>query len=150
MDEQQRFMQIFQTYREVNQAFYQVMTRVAQRHGLTPLQLIVLRILEEYPGIRLMELSEKLRLGNSTTSGIVDRMFKSGLVTRERTENDRRAMTLKLSDKGAALWEESNATRMALLRPLLSLSEEDQEQLNRVQNEILTILKNISEDDLND
>ncbi|MZQ82950.1 MarR family transcriptional regulator [Paenibacillus sp. 5J-6] len=150
MDDQQRVLQIFHTYREVNQAFYQVLSKVAQRHGLTPLQLIVLRILEEFPGIRLMELSEKLKLGNSTSSGIVDRMVKSGLVTRERTESDRRAMMLRLSDKGAALWEESNATRMKMLRPLLGLSEEDQEQLYRVQNKILMILKNIGEDDLND
>lgn len=93
-----------------------------------------------------MELSEKLRLGNSTTSGIVDRMHKAGLVTRERTERDRRAMTLKLSEKGAGLWEESNATRMLLLQPLFGLSAEDQEQFHRIQSEILSLLKNISKD----
>ncbi|UKS25680.1 MarR family transcriptional regulator [Paenibacillus sp. HWE-109] len=150
MNEQQRVMQIFQAYREVNQAFFQVMAKVAQKHGLTPLQLIVLRILKEFPDIKLMELSEKLNLGNSTTSGIVDRMVKAGIITRERTESDRRAMTLKLSDKGTTLWEESNDTRLMLLRPLLGLSEEDQQQFHRIQTEILTILKTIKGDVLHD
>ncbi|MDD9270592.1 MarR family winged helix-turn-helix transcriptional regulator [Paenibacillus sp. GCM10023248] len=150
MDREQRFLQIFYTYREVNQAFYHVVAKVAQRHGLTPLQLIVLRILEEFPDIRLAELSEKLNLGNSTASGIVDRMTKAGLVIRERAENDRRAMMLRLSEKGLALWEESNMTRTKLLRPLMSLSDEDQEHLLRIQHRMIQILKNISEDDLHD
>ena len=51
--EDQRILQLFQTYREVNQAFFQLMTKAAGKHRLTALQLIVLRVLQEHPGIRL-------------------------------------------------------------------------------------------------
>ncbi|MBP3966010.1 MULTISPECIES: MarR family winged helix-turn-helix transcriptional regulator [Paenibacillus] len=146
MDEQQRILQIFQSYREVNQAFFQVMKKVAQQHRITPIQLIVIRILKEHPEIKLTELAEKLNLGNSTTSGIIDRMVRDDLVCRARTEADRRAMTLTLSDKGNTLWEESNTTRTLLYQPLLQLSEEDQQQFLRIQTEILGILRKVKED----
>ncbi|QHW32032.1 MarR family transcriptional regulator [Paenibacillus rhizovicinus] len=139
--EDQRVVDIFQTYREVNQAFFQLLTRAASKHKLTALQLVVLRVLHEYPEIRVSELAEKLNLGNSTTSGIVDRMVKAGIVERERTVADRRAMTLTLTDRGMELWRETDATRMNMMRPLLSMSEHDHRELNRLQHEVLRILK---------
>ncbi|WP_308637211.1 MarR family winged helix-turn-helix transcriptional regulator [Paenibacillus silvisoli] len=147
MSEEQRILQIFQSYREVNQEFFRVMKKVAQKHNLTPLQLIVLRILNRHPAIRLSELAEKVSLGNSTTSGIVDRMVKADLVSRERTEADRRAMTLTLTEKGKRLWEASDSTRIMMFQPLLGLPEEDQEQFLRIQNEILHILRQVREDE---
>ncbi|RAP73440.1 MarR family winged helix-turn-helix transcriptional regulator [Paenibacillus montanisoli] len=147
MNGEQRILQIFQSYREVNQAFFHVMKKVAQKHDLTPMQLIVLRILNRHPAIKLTELAEKLHLGNSTTSGIIDRMVKAELVSRERTEEDRRAITLTLTDKGKALWEASDSTRIMMFQPLLRLPEEDQEQFLRIQNEILDILRQVREDE---
>nr|WP_239566009.1 MarR family transcriptional regulator [Paenibacillus sacheonensis] len=139
-------MGIFQTYREVNQAFFQLLSKAASKHKLTALQLIVLRVLREHPEIRLTELAEKLNLGNSTTSGIVDRMVKASLVERERTKQDRRAMTLTLTDKGMELWRETDATRLNLLRPLLDLPEDDQRELERIQQDVLRILRQSREE----
>ncbi|SDX57744.1 MarR family winged helix-turn-helix transcriptional regulator [Paenibacillus sp. CF384] len=146
MDDEQRILQIFHSYREVNQAFFHVMKKVAQQHQITPIQLIVIRILREHPEIKLTELAEKLNLGSSTASGIIDRMVRDELVYRERTEADRRAMTLTLTDKGRTLWEESNETRTLMFQPLLQLSEEDQHQFLRIQTEILGILRKVKED----
>lgn len=145
MDDRQRVLQIFQTYREVNQAFFHVLTRAAQQHGVTPLQLIVLRALQDKPSCRLSELAEYLNLGNSTTSGIVDRMVKADLVSRKRTEEDRRAITLTLTDKGKRLWKETDETRFRMLAPLSELTDHDRRELERIQQEILRILKKIRE-----
>lgn len=144
--EEQRIVDIFQTYREINQAFFQILSKAASKHNLTALQLVVLRVLHEYPEIRVSELAEKLNLGNSTTSGIVDRMVKADMVERERTKRDRRAMTLTLTDKGKALWRETDATRLNMMRPLLSLSEQDHRELSRLQNEVLRLLKQSKEE----
>jgi len=145
--QEQRILEIFQSYREVHQAFFQLMTKAARKHKLTALQLIVLRVLREHPEIRLSDLAEKVKLGNSTTSGIVDRMVKAGLVDRERTETDRRAMTLTLSEKGMALWRETEATRLHMMRSLLELPEEDQRELDRIQQKVLQLLRNYREEE---
>ncbi|NIK69698.1 MarR family transcriptional regulator [Paenibacillus sp. BK033] len=144
--EEQRIVGIFQTYREINQVFFQILSKAASKHNLTALQLLVLRILHETPEIRMSELAEKLNVGNSTMSGIVDRMVKAGILERERTEADRRAMTMKLTEKGKELWRETDATRMNMLRPLLSMTEQDHRELGRLQNEVLRLLKQSKEE----
>nr|WP_283094464.1 MarR family transcriptional regulator [Paenibacillus sp. ATY16] len=113
---------------------------------MTALQLLVLRVLHETPEIRMSELAEKLNVGNSTMSGIVDRMVKAGILERERTEADRRAMTMKLTEKGKELWRETDATRMNMMRPLLSMTEQDHRELSRLQNEVLRLLKQSKEE----
>jgi DNA-binding MarR family transcriptional regulator len=139
--EEQRIVGIFQAYREINQAFFQILSKAASKHNLTALQLLVLRILHETPEIRMSELAEKLNVGNSTMSGIVDRMVKAGILERKRTEADRRAMTMKLTERGKELWAETDATRMNMMRPLLSMTEHDHRELSRLQNEVLRLLK---------
>ncbi|WP_336776436.1 MarR family winged helix-turn-helix transcriptional regulator [Paenibacillus sp. MMO-58] len=139
--EEQRIVGIFQAYREINQVFFQIMSKAASKHNLTALQLLVLRILHETPEIRMSELAEKLNVGNSTMSGIVDRMVKAGILERERTEADRRAMTMKLTERGKELWRETDATRMNMMRPLLSMTEHDHRELSRLQKEVLRLLK---------
>ncbi|PQP88482.1 hypothetical protein [Paenibacillus sp. AR247] len=57
--QEQRILEIFQSYREVHQAFFQLMTKAASKHKLTALQLIVLRVLREHPEIRLSDLGRK-------------------------------------------------------------------------------------------
>lgn len=147
MDDKQRVMDIFQSFREVNQAFFQVMMKAAHHHGVTPIQFMVMRVLSDHPDIGLTELAEKILLGNSTTSGIVDRMVKAGLVSRERSDEDRRSVTLKLTAKGEQIWEETDGTRMRLLHPLLEVSEEDQRNLHRIHEQIVQILHRVREED---
>ncbi|GMK45909.1 MarR family winged helix-turn-helix transcriptional regulator [Paenibacillus glycanilyticus] len=144
--EEQRIVSIFQAYREINQVFFQILSKAASKHNLTALQLLVLRVLHETPDIRMSELAEKLNVGNSTMSGIVDRMVKAGILERERTEADRRAMTMKLTEKGKELWRETDATRMNMMRPLLSMTEQDHRELSRLQNEVLRLLKQSKEE----
>ncbi|WP_338043994.1 MarR family winged helix-turn-helix transcriptional regulator [Paenibacillus lutrae] len=146
MNEQQRIHQIFKSYREVNHAFYHVLAKTAQIHGLTRVQLIVLRALTDHPDIGLSELSECIQLGRSTTSGIVERMVKAGLVTRQRLHADRRSLSLNLSEKGAVIWQQVKAEHLVNMTPLLALSEEDQQQLFRINEQIIHILQRVRDD----
>ena len=147
MDDKQRVIDIFQSFREVNQAFFQVMMKAAQHHRITPIQFMVLRVLSDNPEIGLTALAEKILLGNSTTSGIIDRMVKADLVTRERSDEDRRSVTLKLTAKGEQIWKDTDGTRMRLLHPLLEISEEDQRNLHRIHEQVAQILHRVREED---
>ncbi|MEC0248098.1 MarR family winged helix-turn-helix transcriptional regulator [Paenibacillus chitinolyticus] len=147
MEEQDRIHRIFQSYREVNQAFFQVLMKAAQLYGLTPVQLLTLKNLKEHPNIGLGELSEYILLGTSTTSGIVDRLVKAGLVSRERSETDRRSVTLKLTEKGLEQWNLVEREHMDRLYILASVSEEDQRQLERINTQILEILQKVRDEE---
>lgn len=51
-------------------------------------------------GQTLSELSDKLSLEKSTMTGLIDRMVKAGLVTRETDQSDRRVLRVWLTTRG--------------------------------------------------
>ena len=57
-------------------------------------------MLEGVGDLSLSELSERIRAQNSTVTGIIDRMEREGLVVRARSNEDRRVVNIKLTDKG--------------------------------------------------
>lgn len=71
----------------------------AKQYGFTPPQLAVIFHLYEIPSITLNELSEHMELTKSTVSGIVDRLAKQGVVTREIPDDNRRIVKLSLSEE---------------------------------------------------
>jgi DNA-binding MarR family transcriptional regulator len=69
---------------------------------LTPAQVRALEILvaherAEKPGLSLNQLSSRMHLAHSTVSGIVARLERRGLVTREPSGSDRRSVAIQLS-----------------------------------------------------
>lgn len=141
-----RVQDVFHSFRRVQQAFYQKLLKAAQPHGITPVQILVLKALSERSPMRLTELAERMHLGNSTTSGIVDRLEKAGLIARERGQTDRRAVKLSLTEAGAAVWQRTDETRMELLRPLLQLQDSDVDAILRIHDHIIHILKTTGDD----
>src|SRR6187551_3719029 len=79
---------------------------LAKRADLTGPQLTVVKLLEQVGDLSLSELSDKIRAQNSTVTGIIDRMEREGLVTRERSKEDRRVVYIKLTAKGRDLARE--------------------------------------------
>lgn len=78
----------------------------ARRADLTGPQLTVVKMLEQIGELSLSELSERIRAQNSTVTGIIDRMEREGLVTRERSKEDRRVVYIRLTAKGKRLAED--------------------------------------------
>ncbi|MGO4498300.1 MarR family winged helix-turn-helix transcriptional regulator [Paenibacillus sp. 2RAB27] len=149
MDDQQqkRTLEIIQSAREVKKAFHHVMNKASQHLNVTPIQSFVLRKLGEKPGITLSELAECIQLGKSTTSGIIDRMVRDQLVSREQSSTDRRSVTLKLLDKGELLLQRMRESQVERLAPLLQMSDEEIDSLLRIHQKIVRILHQQLEED---
>lgn len=79
-----------------------VLTRVAAAHDLSLTQLRVLGILRDRR-VGVTALASYLGLDKSTLSGLVDRAERRGLVRRERSPLDRRAVDVLLTPEGRAL-----------------------------------------------
>ncbi|WP_148615937.1 MarR family winged helix-turn-helix transcriptional regulator [Nocardioides rubriscoriae] len=108
---------------------------VAVQHGLTRQQATLLGLLEEPQPMSV--LAERLRRVASNITGLVDRLERQGLVTRERSSEDRRVIVISATRDGrdlyarfekalysqdlpfAALDSEQRATLLSLLRPLV-------------------------------
>ena len=67
---------------------------------ITAPQLMCLYSLGRQDGITLSALAKEVNLGMSTVNGIVDRLESKALLTRTRSETDRRRVTLSITPKG--------------------------------------------------
>ncbi|OJY15312.1 MAG: MarR family transcriptional regulator [Myxococcales bacterium 68-20] len=106
---------------------------LARRADLTGPQLTVVKMLEQIGDLSLSELSERIRAQNSTVTGIIDRMERENLVSRERSKEDRRVVYIKLTAKGRRLAEEIPVEPMEIFRGALeSLSASEVRDLVKI------------------
>jgi len=109
----------------------------ARRANLTGPQLTVVKILETFGDLSLSELSDRIRAQNSTVTGIIDRMEREDLVTRERSKEDRRVVYIRLTEKGARLAREIAIEPMEILRgALVSLTPSETRDLLKISNKL--------------
>ncbi len=68
--------------------------------GITGPQRLVLRIVSQFPDLSATELAEIVHLHPSTITGIVQRLIRKGLLSRERDPSDRRRVRLRVRARG--------------------------------------------------
>ena len=68
-------------------------------NGITMPQGMLIGILHKQGEMKITELSGKMGLSNSTVSGIIDRLEKQDIVERVRSQEDRRIVYVKLTEK---------------------------------------------------
>lgn len=72
---------------------------LAEKHGLTHMQLYVMNSIH-HGQITMGRVAGNLHCDASNITGIIDRLVALGLVTREESEQDRRAKVLHLTERG--------------------------------------------------
>lgn len=108
------------------------MTEKLSVYEITPVQYAVLYCLWENDKRSPKEIAERLKLENSTISGILERMEKKELIKRSISKEDRRFIQVVLTKKGASLKDDVLAT----------VEEVNNEVLSIFSNEECEILKN--------
>jgi DNA-binding MarR family transcriptional regulator len=74
--------------------------RIATTTGLTPSQLLLLRELAASPRVTPSTVAASLEFSQATITALVDRLETEGLVTRSRSDVDRRQVLLELTPAG--------------------------------------------------
>lgn len=78
---------------------------LARQHDLTATQLLCLRSLKEQEALSAGALAKALSLSPQTATGLIDRLEARELVTRGRSNSDRRCVLVSLSEAGRAVIE---------------------------------------------
>lgn len=89
--------------RVVYRAMQEHSRQIERAFGVSTAQLAALWALSDQPGARVSELSQSLALHQSTTSNMLDKLEKKGLVERRRGGPDQRVVRVFLSAAGEAL-----------------------------------------------
>ncbi len=95
--------EIMQSLRRIIKSLQDYSQTVFTHYGITGPQLWALKTIHQMGSLPLGELSKGMCLHPSTVSGVVDRLENKGYVVRDRTEEDRRVVRVRLTPKGKAL-----------------------------------------------
>lgn len=93
-------MRVLMALRQIIRAIDIYSRKLNSEFKITAPQLICLYSVSKGDGITLSTLAKKVDLGISTVNGIVDRLEDKGLLTRRRSEEDRRRVMLNITEKG--------------------------------------------------
>src|SRR5918994_261228 len=91
--------------------------------GVTARQVTLLWLVKRSPGLSLAELAAEEGISPPAMSGHVDRLERAGLLERERSQDDRRRVGLKLTDDGQRLLRRVRARRTTWLADRLRTLE---------------------------
>ena len=107
-------------------------------HDSTLPRFDVMSALDRYrDGLRMSDLSAKLKVSNGNVTGIVDRLATEGLVERAAVDGDRRAMRVRLTPAGIERFAEMARDHESWVDERLSpLGEEDLATLIRLLDRI--------------
>ncbi len=98
---------ILQALRRIIRAVDIHSRKLNSEFSITTPQMICLRTLAKREYMTLSELASDVNLCISTVNGIVDRMEAKGILTRNRSEKDRRKVVLKITGSGLRIVEQA-------------------------------------------
>jgi len=94
---------IMDNIRRVFQILNEQSQRIKQETGLTGPQLWAIRVIHEHGPINISDIAKRMYLHPTTVLGIIDRLEARGLVSRNRSKDDRRVIWLELTQDGKDL-----------------------------------------------
>jgi DNA-binding MarR family transcriptional regulator len=112
------------SFRQTLRQFFRYSEAAAEAAGLTSRHYQALLAIRGGPGgvLHVGQLADRLLLKPHSASELVQRMVEQGLVRRETGANDKRQVTLRLSQRGETLLErlaQSHRAELRRLRPML-------------------------------
>lgn len=97
MDKLNESMEVARLFSEVMHLFRHNIKKSCGDRGMSAPQGMIMRLLSKNKKMKITELSKHLALSNSTVSGIIDRLETQNMVIRERSQEDKRVVYVKIS-----------------------------------------------------
>lgn len=98
--------QILIALRRVTRAVDQYSRQLAQNHGLTGPQAMIMKEVQREAGLTMGELARRVSLSQATVTDVAKRLEARGLLERSRDEQDRRRVIIRLTPAGQQLLEQ--------------------------------------------
>ena len=119
----------------------QTLLRRELRHELTLTQAWVLNALEHHQHLQVSEIAEALDLSLSAASNVIDQLIHAGWVVRERSRQDRRIVTVTLTEDGRHKLNQAKGRRRDVWQHIVSqLEERDVHELKRILHKLESAL----------
>lgn len=105
-------------------------------------EIFVLLLVYRKNCVNMTEIAEHLRIPLNTVTGVVNRLEKKEIILRERSKEDKRIVTIVLTDKGKIfLKKEMKELERYFSKVMNSLTEQEKETLSNVVGKVFRILQ---------
>lgn len=109
--------------------------------GFTGPQFFILMLLSKQERWMVTELAERMYVKPSAITVMIDRLHQSGLVARERDENDRRIVFIRITDQGRqALQQAGDKRTQIIMKYLQHLTPDELESLANIYEKLAKIV----------
>jgi DNA-binding MarR family transcriptional regulator len=105
-----------------------------KKHGITPEQYNVLRILRGSHPIPLMlaDITSRMIDKSSNATRLVEKLRQKGLIKRELCENNRRQVDISITEKGLSLMKTIDSEEQEWVDSLKNISKSEAVELNKL------------------
>ncbi|GAC1356186.1 MAG: hypothetical protein NVSMB38_37430 [Ktedonobacteraceae bacterium] len=114
-----------------------------ERFGLSDGKLVILILLRHAPDHSLTpsELADRCEVTRGTITGLLDGLERSGLIARKNHPEDRRMLTIQLTEQGLAFIDEMMPQHFQRFGEMIKRTDLSQEELQQ----FMTILKKVKQ-----
>ena len=127
--------------RELRKETQTLLEEQSKTYNISMTQLLILDMISKHPDSSLHQLAKMVNLSPSTTSEVIEKMVKADLVIREKSEINRRAIKLSLTEKGETTLVETYSSWIQEIDILDDLGEERLLAFYETQLAIIDVLK---------
>jgi DNA-binding MarR family transcriptional regulator len=134
---------ILQSLRRIIRSIDQHNKQLSKKYKMTVPQLVCLRQLANQNGqMTTGNLAKQVYLSQATVTGILDRLERKGLITRQRSTHDRRQVFVALTEAGIKLNKDMPwPLQERFAQSLASLSDEKQEQFDTMLKHLVEMME---------
>ena len=127
--------------RKIIQAIDMNSKKLVKRVGLTGPQLVILQEISSLGEVTAGEIARAVSLSQATLTGILERMEKRGLLTRRRSEHDKRRVMVRITDSGKQILEDAPPLMQeAFVDEFSSLQEWEQNMILSALHRLVSIM----------
>jgi DNA-binding MarR family transcriptional regulator len=104
-------------------------------------EIFTMLLVDKHGEIIMSKIADYINVSMSTANGIVERLVKSGHLTRDRSDSDRRIVLIRLTDKGKKIIDQLKSTIFEYVQLIYeALDDEERKVIFKVFQKILDIL----------
>jgi DNA-binding MarR family transcriptional regulator len=133
--------QVLICLRKIMQAITLHSRSLVKQVGLTGPQLIFLKAVAKSEGLPVGEIAKAISLSQATVTGILERMVKRGLVSRQRSDRDKRQVLIRLTPAGTQILAQAPPLMQAsFLKQLQHLEDWEQTMILSALQRIINMM----------
>lgn len=134
--------QLDKVWERILKLFTEYMYQKSENDGLTHVQTFLLKYLQDKENSTVTAIADYMGVTLAAVSSLVDRMVKTGLINRVRSESDRRVVYISLTPKGMEVIEKFLKKRKERIQELFTrMGRDNVENYLNMQNMLLNTLE---------